>query len=103
MSKQTEITTAHNWENLLRQLIADYPNRSGAEWKRDFSSLEDFLNSVRSQRSKWAELMKLPAGLPATAKKIEISKADQCQRKITFTFCHEMKFSAWYQPPVQKE
>ncbi len=45
---------------LRKWLVDEYPRRAGKAWKRDYSSVEAFLESVESSRRRWRAIIQPP-------------------------------------------
>lgn len=98
MKFTTNENLAQNWEPALRRVIIDYPQREKKHWQRDYSSIENYTNSVRENREAWADITRFPI-FPDLTPQIEMEKIGRNLFSIELQLFEDLKLSALYSQP----
>ncbi len=88
-----------NWEELLRQEVLRYPERSGRLWHRSYGSSEEYANSVASNRQQWAALLQPPAGTEPRGD-LRIESVNEREKNISFSLHPLLTLEALYMEPA---
>jgi dienelactone hydrolase len=87
-----------SWEQALREVVLQYPDRSRNRWHRSYVSVSDYLTSVRPNRQEWSALLQPPDGLVQTTD-IEIHVGQAREKTISLSFNPSLTLQALYLEP----
>ncbi len=97
MNEQDEL--GHGYESALREILLDANQTSLMHWQRSYVSLENYLASVRDNRTRWREVLAVPPSWQPDVE-MEILAQEGLDQKIRVQIRPGLFVDAHFRPPA---